>query len=136
MSNPSTTKQTPIRTALKQVRGLGASGSSATADFWWQRVTAVGMLLLTVPVIVVVMVLLGRNQAGAGQILGTPVIALIMLLFVVASSWHMKIGMQVVIEDYIHGEKAKLIAILANNFFAVAVAMASIYAIVKLSSGV
>ena len=105
-------------------------------DFWWQRVTAVGMLLLTVPVIIVVMMLLGRNQAGAGQILGTPVVALIMLLFVVASSWHMKIGMQVVIEDYIHGEKVKLVAILANNFFAIAVALASAYAIFKLSSGV
>lgn len=136
MSKAPTTKQASIRTALKRVRGLGASGSSATADFWWQRVTAVGMLLLIVPVIVVVMMLLGRNQAGAGQILGTPVIALIMLLFVVASTWHMKIGMQVVIEDYIHGEKVKLVAILANNFFAAAVALASIYAIFKLSSGV
>lgn len=125
-----------IRTALKRVRGLGASGSRATSDFWWQRVTAVGMLLLTVPVIIIVMMLLGRNQAGAGQILGTPVVALIMLLFVVASSWHMKIGMQVVIEDYIHGEKVKLVAILANNFFAIAVALASAYAIFKLSSGV
>jgi len=93
-------------------------------------------LLLTVPVIIIVMMLLGRNQAGAGQILGTPVVALIMLLFVVASSWHMKIGMQVVIEDYIHGEKVKLVAILANNFFAIAVALASAYAIFKLSSGV
>ncbi|HWV95956.1 MAG TPA: succinate dehydrogenase, hydrophobic membrane anchor protein [Xanthobacteraceae bacterium] len=131
LSNPSSK-----RTALKRVRGLGASGSSATSDFWWQRVTAVGMLLLTVPVIVIVMMLLGRNQAGAGQILGTPVIALIMLLFVVASTWHMKIGMQVVIEDYIHGEKVKLVAILANNFFSLAVALASAYAIFKLSSGV
>jgi succinate dehydrogenase / fumarate reductase membrane anchor subunit len=131
-----TSSNTSIRTALKRVRGLGASGSHATADFWWQRVTAVGMLLLTVPVIIIVMMLLGRNQAGAGQILGTPVVALIMLLFVVASSWHMKIGMQVVIEDYIHGEKVKLVAILANNFFAIAVALASAYAIFKLSSGV
>lgn len=131
-----TPSNSSIRTALKRVRGLGTSGSHATSDFWWQRVTAVGMLLLTVPVIIIVMMLLGRNQAGAGQILGTPVIALIMLLFVVASSWHMKIGMQVVIEDYIHGEKVKLVAILANNFFAIAVALASAYAIFKLSSGV
>jgi succinate dehydrogenase / fumarate reductase, membrane anchor subunit len=57
-------------------------------------------------------------------------------LFIVASVWHMKIGMQVVIEDYIHGDMTKLAAIMANNFFSVAVALASIYAILKLSSGV
>jgi succinate dehydrogenase / fumarate reductase membrane anchor subunit len=96
----------------------------------------VGMLLLIVPVIVIVMMLLGRNQAGAGQILGTPVVALIVLLFIIASAWHMKIGMQVVIEDYIHDEKLKLLSIIANNFFSIAVALASIYAIMKLSSGV
>jgi succinate dehydrogenase / fumarate reductase membrane anchor subunit len=57
-------------------------------------------------------------------------------LFIVASTWHMKIGMQVVIEDYVHGEKLKLAAIMANNFFSFAVALISIYAILKLSSGV
>jgi succinate dehydrogenase / fumarate reductase membrane anchor subunit len=135
MSTKSSSGAKSMRTPLARVRGLGSS-SSGTSDFWWQRVTAVGMLLLTVPVIVIVMMLLGRNQAGAGQILSTPIIAVIMLLFVIASAWHMKIGMQVVIEDYIHDEKTKLVAILANNFFSLGVALCSIYAIAKLSSGV
>jgi succinate dehydrogenase / fumarate reductase membrane anchor subunit len=87
-------------------------------------------------VIVIVMMLLGRNQAGAGQILGTPVVALLVLLFVVASAFHMRLGMQVVIEDYIHDERLKLISVLANNFFSIAVSLASVYAILKLSSGV
>ncbi|MGB8609760.1 succinate dehydrogenase, hydrophobic membrane anchor protein [Bradyrhizobium sp.] len=124
-----------MRTPLGRVRSLGAS-HSGTSDFWLQRVTAIAILLLIVPVIVVVMMLLGRNQAGAAQILGSPLIALIMLLFIIASAWHMKIGMQVVIEDYVHNEKLKLASIMANNFFSVAVALASIYAILKLSSGV
>jgi len=94
------------------------------------------MLILIIPVIVIVMMLLGRNQAGAGQILGTPVVALLVLLFVVASAFHMRLGMQVVIEDYIHDERLKLISVLANNFFSIAVSLASVYAILKLSSGV
>ena len=124
-----------MRTPLARVRYLGAS-HSGTSDFWRQRVTAVALTLLIVPVIVVVMMLLGRNQAGAAQILGSPAIAIILLLFIIASAWHMKIGMQVVIEDYVQSETLKLAAIMANNFFSVAVALVSIYAILKLSSGV
>jgi succinate dehydrogenase / fumarate reductase membrane anchor subunit len=124
-----------MRTPLGRVRNLGSS-HSGTSDFWRQRLTAVAMVVLILPAIVIVMMLLGSNQAGAKVILGSPVGAIIMLLFIVASVWHMKIGMQVVIEDYIHGETVKLAAIMANNFFSVAVALASIYAILKLSSGV
>ena len=135
MSAPNTESAKSIRTPLARVRGLGAS-HSGTSDFWRQRLTAVAMVLLILPVIVVVMMLLGRNQAGAAQILGSPLVAIILLLFIVASVWHMKIGMQVVIEDYIQNEKLKLASIMANNFFSIAVALASIYAILKLSSGV
>jgi succinate dehydrogenase / fumarate reductase membrane anchor subunit len=128
-------KPSSMRTPLGRVRALGAS-HSGTSDFWRQRITAVALVLLFVPVIVVVMMLLGRNQAGAAQILGSPPVAIVMLLFIIASAWHMKIGMQVVIEDYVHGEKLKLASIMANNFFSAAVALASSYAILKLSSGV
>lgn len=124
-----------MRTPLGRVRNLGAA-HSGTGDFWRQRITAVAMTLLIMPVVVVVIMLLGRNQAGAVQILGSIPIAVIMLLFVIASCWHMKIGMQVVIEDYVHSEPLKLVAIMANNFFAVTVALASIYALIKLSTGV
>jgi succinate dehydrogenase / fumarate reductase membrane anchor subunit len=134
MSTPDSPLSSTMRTPLAKVRNLGSS-HSGTSDFWRQRVTAVAMVLLMVPVIVVVMMLLGRNQAGAAQILGSLPIAIIMLL-IIASTWHMKIGMQVVIEDYLHHETLKLAAIMANNFFCIAVALASIYAILKLSSGV
>ena len=130
MSGPSS-----MRTPLGRVRNLGSS-HSGTSDFWRQRLTAVATTLLIIPVIVIVLMLIGRNQAGAAQILGSPAVAIVMLLFIIASCWHMKIGMQVVIEDYVHGEKLKLASIMANNFFSFAVALASIYAILKLSSGV
>ncbi len=134
MSATDTPKRS-MRTPLGRVRNLGAA-HSGTSDFWRQRITAVAMTLLMIPVLVIIMMLLGRNQAGAAQILGSLPIAVILLLFIVASAWHMKIGMQVVIEDYVHNEKLKLISIMLNNFFSIAVALASTYAILKLSSGV
>ena len=134
-SHGSPRKDASMRTPLGRVRALGAS-HSGTTDFWRQRVTAIALVILIVPVIAVVMMLLGRNQAGAAQILGSPAVAIVMLLFIIASCWHMKIGMQVVIEDYVHNEKLKLASIMANGFFSALVALASIYAILKLSSGV
>ena len=128
-------KSSSMRTPMARVRSLGSS-HSGTSDFWRQRLTAVAITVLIVPVIVVVLMLLGSNQAGAKQIFSSLPIAIIMLLFIVASVWHMKIGMQVVIEDYVHNEKIKLASVMANNFFCIAVALASIYAILKMSSGV
>ena len=128
-------KSPSMRTPLARVRSLGSS-HSGTSDFWRQRLTAVAMVLLIVPVIVVVLMLIPSNQAGAKQIFSSVPIAIIMLLFILASAWHMKIGMQVVIEDYVHNEKIKLASVMANNFFCIAVALASIYAILKMSSGV
>jgi len=128
-------KSPSMRTPLARVRSLGSS-HSGTSDFWRQRLTAVAMTVLIVPVIVVVLMLVGGNQAGAKQTFSSLPIAIIMLLFIVASTWHMKIGMQVVIEDYVHNEKIKLASVIANNFFCIAVALASIYAILKMSSGV
>jgi succinate dehydrogenase / fumarate reductase membrane anchor subunit len=124
-----------MRTPLGRVRNHGSS-HSGTSDHWRQRITAVAMLLLMIPVIFVVMSVMGRNQAGAAQILGSPLVAIVMLLFIVASTVHMKIGVQIAIEDYVHDEKLKLLAVIGNNFFSVSVALAAIYAIFKLSSGV
>ena len=130
MSGPSS-----MRTPLGRVRNLGSS-HSGTTDFWRQRLTAVAMALLIVPVIVVILMLVRSNHAGATQILSSIPIAIILVLFIIASTWHMRIGMQIVIEDYVHNEKIKLASVMANNFFCFAVALASIYAILKLSSGV
>ena len=124
-----------MQTPMRGVRGQGAA-HSGTSMFWHQRITSVAGIPLTIALVVIVIALLGRSHAAVVQILGSPIVAIIMLLFIIASCWHMKIGMQVVIEDYIHGEKVKLASIMANNFFCIAVALASIYAILKMSSGV
>jgi succinate dehydrogenase / fumarate reductase, membrane anchor subunit len=126
---------TEHRTPLARVRGLGAA-KSGTGDFWHQRLTAVANVPLTIAFVLIVISLLGRNHAAAQQILGTPLVAIVILLFIGSVTYHMRIGMQVIIEDYVHEETAKLVLIMLNTFFAIAIALASAYAIFKLSFGV
>jgi succinate dehydrogenase / fumarate reductase membrane anchor subunit len=126
---------TEHRTPLARVRGLG-SAKTGTAHFWHQRLTAVANVPLTIAFVLIVVALLGGNHAAAQQTLGSPLVAIIMLLFIGSITYHMRIGMQVIIEDYVHEETAKLALIMLNTFFAVAVALASAFAIFKLSFGV
>ena len=123
---------TEHRTPLARVRGLG-SAKTGTADFWHQRLTAVANVPLTIAFVLIVVALLGRNHAAAQQILGTPLVAIVMLLFIGSITYHMRIGMQVIIEDYVHDESAKLALIMANAFFCIAIALASAFAILTLS---
>src|SRR5439155_2968484 len=87
-----------MSTPLKHVRGLGPA-KSGTGHFWRQRLTAVANVPLTIAFVLIVVALLGRNHAAVMQILGSPLIAVIMLLFIVSVTTHMRIGMQVIIEE-------------------------------------
>ena len=124
-----------MSTPLARVLGLG-SAKSGTEHFWRQRLTAVANVPLTIGVVVIVVGLLGRNHAAVVQILGSPLVAIVMLLFIISVTTHMRIGMQVIIEDYVHDEIRKLVLFMLNTFFTIAVALASAYAIFKLSFGV
>jgi succinate dehydrogenase / fumarate reductase membrane anchor subunit len=124
-----------FRTPLARVRGHGAA-RSGTNDFWLQRVTSVAGIPLTAAALVIVIMLLGRNQAAVAQILGAPLVAVIMLLFVVCTVTHMKIGMQEILVDYVPDESMKLTLLLANTFFCWIVGLICAYAILKLSFGV
>ena len=127
-------KQPSMRTPLSRVRFLG-SAHSGTDHFWKQRVSSVALVPLTIAFVVIVAGLLGRNHAAAAQILGSPFVAITIMLFVIASAYHMWLGMQVIIEDYVHSD-FKLTLIMLNTFFCFAVGMSCVYAVVKLSFGV
>ena len=124
-----------MRTPLGRVRGYG-SAKSGTEDFIRQRLTAISNVPLTIAAVLIVISLIGRNHAAVAQILGSTPVAIVMLLFIINSAYHMWIGMQEIILDYVHDDKWKLMSLMANTFFVVVVAFASCYAILKLSFGV
>jgi succinate dehydrogenase / fumarate reductase membrane anchor subunit len=126
---------TSMRTPLGRVRGLGAA-HSGTQHFWQQRITAVAGVPLVIAALVIAIALLGRSHAAVVQILGSPLVAIIMLLFIINIVYHMWIGMQEIIVDYVHEDKLKLATLLANTFFCFAIGFASAFAILKLSFGV
>jgi len=128
-------KQTSMRTPLRRVRGLGTA-HTGTHHFWHQRVTSVAGIPLCIALIVIVIALLGRSHAAVVQILGSPIVAITMLLFIINIVYHMWIGMQEIIVDYVHEDKLKLATLLANTFFCFGIAFASTFAILKLSFGV
>ena len=121
-----------MSTPLARVRGLGPA-RSGTEHFWRQRLTAVANVPLVIAFVFIVIALLGRNHAAVVQILGSPLIAVILLLFILSITTHMRIGMQVIIEDYVHDEGTKLVMLMANTFFAIAVALACAFALLMLS---
>jgi succinate dehydrogenase / fumarate reductase membrane anchor subunit len=124
-----------IQTPLRRARGLG-SARSGTRHFWHQRLTSVSGVVLTLGFLWVVLIVMGRSHAAAVQILGSPVVAITMLLFVLNTVYHMWLGMQVIIEDYVHKDPGKLAWLMANTFFCVLVGFVCVYALLKLSFGV
>lgn len=123
-----------IRTPLARVRGLG-SARSGTEHWWRQRLTAIANLPLVVFFVVLIVANLGADHAQAVAVIGSPVVAVALLLLVLSVTYHMRLGMQVVIEDYIHGHGLKLAALIANTFFAVIVALACAFAILLIAFG-
>ena len=123
-----------METPIAQVRGLGAAGEGA--HHWWlERLTSVATLLLFVWLIVSLLRLPTLDHVGVTEWLRTPLAAVPMLLLIVATFWHLKLGLQVVIEDYVHDEGNKFFAIIILNFAAVAGAAFALFAVLKIAFG-
>jgi succinate dehydrogenase / fumarate reductase, membrane anchor subunit len=123
-----------LRTPLARVRGLG-SAKEGTDHFWKQRLTAVSNLFLVSFLIVLLASLAGADYATVKGTLSKPYVAIPLLLLILSATVHMRLGMQTIIEDYVHSEGRKIAALMLNSFFAILVGITCVFAVLKLSFG-
>lgn len=123
-----------MRTPLGRVRGLG-SAKDGTEHFWSQRITALALVPLTILFVIIIVATSGTGYEAVRETIGFPITAIFILMFVLTGIYHMKLGMQVIIEDYVHHEGIKVLALIGNVFFAAFIALACILAVLKISFG-
>lgn len=121
-----------MRTPLKTVRGFG-SARTGTGHFWHQRLTAIANIPLIVFFLGIVIALAGKPYGAVIATLSIPIVAILLILAILSVSYHMYLGVQVVIEDYVHDEGRRTALVVANLFFTMFVALASIFAVVRIS---
>jgi succinate dehydrogenase / fumarate reductase membrane anchor subunit len=123
-----------LRTPLARVEGLG-SAKSGTHHFWQQRVTAAALVPLSVWFVSSALAYVGAEQGAVAAFFAEPAEAILMFLFIVAAVHHMSLGLQVIIEDYIHQEGMKLTLLVLNRFACWGIGAAAGFALLKLAVG-
>ena len=121
-----------MQTPLKKARGLG-SAKSGTDHFWQQRMTAAANIPLVIFLIWFIVSHLGAGRADVVASIKNPLVAVGLFLALGSIFWHMRIGMQVIIEDYVHEPVLKVILLLSNIFFPTAMFVIAGYSILKMS---
>jgi len=123
---------TRLRTPLSRIEGLG-SARSGTQHFWHQRLTAVALVPLSIWFVASALAYVGAEQGAVAAYFAAPANAVPMFLFILASTYHMSLGVQIIIEDYIHNEGQKIAALMLNRFAAWAIGAASTFALIKMA---
>lgn len=123
-----------LRTPLKRAMGLG-SAKDGTGHFMWQRVTAIALVLVGAYLLGILLGLGGADYERARAIVSSPFNATLLAAFVIASAWHAKLGLQVIIEDYLHTPLLAGAAHLANIFICALAAIGGVLAIVRIALG-
>ncbi len=120
------------RTPVGRAYGLG-SAKSGTGHFWWQRVTAVFLLVLSPWILGMLVALAGADHTQVQAALAKPANAIALALFAISLFWHSRLGLQVVVEDYIHHRPTEIFLQLLINFACALGALASLYAIGRIA---
>ncbi len=123
-----------MRTPLSRVRHLG-SAHGGTEHFWIERVTAAASFLLAIVFIVVMLGVIGRPYEEARAVIGSPIIAALFVMFIAAVAMHMRVGMEAILVDYVSNEAQKVVWLIVNTFYSIAVAVIAILAVVKIALG-
>jgi len=123
-----------LRTPLNKVRNHG-SAKSGTDHFWHQRLTAIANIPLTVFLVWLFISMSGASHADAVGMIKHPLVAAGLIAVIISFVWHMRLGMQIIIEDYVHGEGRKMAALIGNSLFSSLIALLAIFAILKISFG-
>jgi len=121
-----------LRSPLGRALGLG-SAKEGVAHWWAQRVTAVALIPLILWFVAALVALTGADRSTVVAWLQEPFPAIVTVLLLIAGIYHMSLGVQVVIEDYVHGEAMKISAIVLNKLVAFAIAAAGIFAVLRIA---
>jgi succinate dehydrogenase / fumarate reductase membrane anchor subunit len=123
-----------LKTDLARVRGLG-SAKDGTHHFWHQRLTAIALIPLSIWFVTALLCMFSANHADVVEWIAAPHVTTLMVALVAALYYHIKLGMQTVIEDYIHTEWLKFTCVIALNLGVLLCGLISIVAILKISFG-